>query len=135
MSDQDQDNGVLRIDIDHTKSGNKDFVEYDFGGNLSSLVDICSVGEADGREIVYSNAVRQMKVSLRQPLKPLVGEGKPHAEVQAKADAWVPGLARASKSALDRAFDDAANLQGDEFNAHLKALKELQKSRAAGVGA
>lgn len=127
----EQDNGVLRVDIDHTKSGNKDYVEYDFGGDLDSLVEICSAGEANGREIVYSNAVRQMKVSLRQPLKPLVGEGKPHAEVQAKADAWIPGVARASKSNLDNAVEHASKLEGDEFNAYLKTLKDLQKSRAS----
>ncbi len=58
-------------------------LQYDFGDNLADCV------EKFGDEVVFSNAVAQMKIGLQARMRAYLAEGK---GVEALAAMWKPGV-------------------------------------------
>jgi len=68
--------------------------EFDFGDNLSDLTAKC------GEDVVRTNAIANMKVSLQSRIRALHKAGLDQSTLQGQIDQWVPGVI-AQKVAVD----------------------------------
>lgn len=113
-----------------------------FGETIEELISNLStrgnMTEDKAAEIVFSNAVSNMVITLQNALRRWAVEGKgedaklaPIEAVQAKVDSWVPGVVqRSGKSKLEKLevdFDKLDEAGQAKFLEYLKARAKGQK--------
>jgi hypothetical protein len=82
---KDKDGNVV-LNEENQPSWVQAAVNYDFGDNLDSAVELC------GAEAVHSNYVANAKVGLQSIIRAKLKAGLSVDNIQALVDAWKPGM-------------------------------------------
>ena len=80
------DNGNVMKDEEGKPIYAEASANYDFGETLADLIAKC------GEDVVRSNAIANMKVSLQSRIRALHKANPDQAAIQAQVDQWVPGV-------------------------------------------
>jgi hypothetical protein len=80
------------IDVTAKKGEVSVTVPYDFGADLDDMAN------KFGKEVTFSNARAQMKISLQALIRRGIEAGEDEKAIQANAKAWIPGVQSERKS-------------------------------------
>lgn len=112
---------MAAIEVTANKGSKSLTVSYDFGENLQDAI------AKFGEEIVFSNAVQSMKISLQALIRRGFDKGVEDSQIAEQAAAWKPGVAAQRQSDPVAAITAKwANLSPEARAELLKKLKSMQ---------
>jgi len=122
MQVKDED-GKAVLDADNSPVYKEATVDYNFGDDLNSAVDLC------GAEVVFSNYVRNAKVALQAIIRSSLSAGLNPTQIQEKVNGWKPGMVLAAEkvdpeTAIKNAWDTWSAEKKAEFIKSLTAQAE-----------
>lgn len=112
---------MAAIEVTANKGSKSLTVSYDFGENLQDAV------AKFGEEIVFSNAVQSMKISLQALIRRGFDKGTEDSVIAQQAAAWKPGVAAQRQSdPVATITSKWAALSAEDRAELLKKLKAMQ---------
>ncbi len=112
---------MAAIEVTANKGSKSLTVSYDFGENLQDAI------AKFGEEIIFSNAVQSMKISLQALIRRGFDKGVEDSQIAEQAAAWKPGVAAQRQSDPVAAITAKwANLSPEARAELLKKLKSMQ---------
>ena len=102
-------------------------VAYDFGENLKDAI------EKFGEDVVLTNAIQAMKISLQALIRRAFDKGATDEEIAAQAAAWKPGVAAQRQTdPVAAVLSRWQTLSADKKAELLKLLKAPQVNETLG---